>query len=532
MAGPFAQMTVTAGPFAQMTATREAPAAPAPGPVDVSALQQWASQMMGGGALASAGQASTTDWGQASTADWGQTSTADWGQSSTTDWSQPSSAQPAMSSSFQIQTPSSLQIQTPAALGMPSMPSSQIQTPSSLAKPGMPSLQIKTPTALAQESGGEFSNWLKEDWFCPVCQDLQFARNLQCRKCGAPNPNPESAMPSTRIPDAISGYVGADGRLKKGFKPKKVCAFFLEGRCRKGAMCTYAHSEDDLHGGAGPEAWVAQKENPKWAKEDWTCPCCGDLQFARNAACRKCGTPNPNDAPRVNNNPNAGSAAGLPSFAGVSVSMDPAAAMPMAKPAIPIPSPPLDMNSNETKLCSAHFKKRSVRNLVPDDLGGYRCQEGFECQTGGGPGGKGRERKPLPLAANGQPVSFIGAPVSSKPLSPGDWMCPSCNDHQFARNIQCRRCAFPRPEGFGPQPKGEGKGGRNGPYNTPSFEELKAMVEAGIAPGIMGAAVMNTTTTNQLLGIPGLPAAAGMPAAPGLPAALGIPGIPGLAPFM
>ncbi|CAK0826617.1 unnamed protein product, partial [Prorocentrum cordatum] len=27
---------------------------------------------------------------------------------------------------------------------------------------------------------------------------------------------------------------------------------------------------------------------------DWNCPACGDLQFARNTQCRKCGTPNPN----------------------------------------------------------------------------------------------------------------------------------------------------------------------------------------------------------------------------------------------
>merc|ERR1712185_7026 len=30
---------------------------------------------------------------------------------------------------------------------------------------------------------------------------------------------------------------------------------------------------------------------------DWICPGCLDLQFARNAQCRKCNTPNPNLAP-------------------------------------------------------------------------------------------------------------------------------------------------------------------------------------------------------------------------------------------
>merc|ERR1719230_668401 len=36
---------------------------------------------------------------------------------------------------------------------------------------------------------------------------------------------------------------------------------------------------------------------------------------------------------------------------------------------------------------------------------------------------------------------------------PGDWLCPGCGDHQFARNIICRQCQTPNPMG--------GKGGRD-----------------------------------------------------------------------
>lgn len=38
---------------------------------------------------------------------------------------------------------------------------------------------------------------------------------------------------------------------------------------------------------------------------------------------------------------------------------------------------------------------------------------------------------------------------SKIPMAPGDWACPSCNDHQFARNRACRRCGAPRPAGAG-----------------------------------------------------------------------------------
>ena len=29
---------------------------------------------------------------------------------------------------------------------------------------------------------------------------------------------------------------------------------------------------------------------------------------------------------------------------------------------------------------------------------------------------------------------------------PGDWNCPSCDDHQFARNTKCRKCGEPKPK--------------------------------------------------------------------------------------
>merc|ERR1712217_493525 len=29
----------------------------------------------------------------------------------------------------------------------------------------------------------------------------------------------------------------------------------------------------------------------------------------------------------------------------------------------------------------------------------------------------------------------------------GDWICPKCNDHQYAKNDTCRKCSAPRPPG-------------------------------------------------------------------------------------
>merc|ERR1719359_911960 len=39
-------------------------------------------------------------------------------------------------------------------------------------------------------------------------------------------------------------------------------------------------------------------------------------------------------------------------------------------------------------------------------------------------------------------------------MMPGDWNCEKCGDHQFARNLSCRKCSAPRPASAGPVPGG------------------------------------------------------------------------------
>lgn len=40
-------------------------------------------------------------------------------------------------------------------------------------------------------------------------------------------------------------------------------------------------------------------------------------------------------------------------------------------------------------------------------------------------------------------------PSTTQPMLPGDWTCPGCGDHQFARNRVCRFCGASRPLGSG-----------------------------------------------------------------------------------
>merc|ERR1719188_2601502 len=35
--------------------------------------------------------------------------------------------------------------------------------------------------------------------------------------------------------------------------------------------------------------------------------------------------------------------------------------------------------------------------------------------------------------------------MAKEGYKPGDWTCPGCNDHQFAKNETCRKCGTPKP---------------------------------------------------------------------------------------
>lgn len=224
------------------------------------------------------------------------------------------------------------------------------------------------------------------DWYCPNCNDLQFARNRVCRRCQTPNPE---EIATGRSPITMGNF------------KTRMCQHLIAGKCDRGTACTFAHSEEELadhmararaagtlgprgggpgggggHGGAiGPvvsnqvevplrmtlpesrqgevapdntemvvvdtEEWLAKHgingrpadafrsltadqqrgviargtledardptavlisriqsvKTVNHRKDDWFCPQCLDLQFARNATCRRCGTANPNPVP-------------------------------------------------------------------------------------------------------------------------------------------------------------------------------------------------------------------------------------------
>jgi len=62
-------------------------------------------------------------------------------------------------------------------------------------------------------------------------------------------------------------------------------------------------------------------------------------------------------------------------------------------------------------------------------------------------------------------------------MKPGDWLCPSCGDHQFARNMTCRKCGAANPSGGG--------GGGGGEWQAMMGAMMGAM-GGGAAAGMGG----------------------------------------------
>lgn len=210
--------------------------------------------------------------------------------------------------------------------------------------------------------GGGSAPMMEGDWICGSCGDHQFARNLACRKCGAPREEgqePESAV------------IPVPARLK--------------------------------------QAMETGSSNAPVEQGDWFCSSCGDHQFARNVACRKCGAPRPDDA----GDPPEGFGGG-----GAQQEM------------------PGDWNC---PACGDHqFARNSVCRKCGSPKGGAGAGGGLmaalmAAMGGGGFGGKG--------AFGGKAMGGKGTMVE------GDWICPSCGDHQFARNMACRKCGAEKDEG-------------------------------------------------------------------------------------
>lgn len=262
-------------------------------------------------------------------------------------------------------------------------------------------------------------SWSREgDWNCPSCGDIQFSRNETCRQCGAAKPqiHAQQAGAAVLFDDAAPLQEREGAWSRPGYGDLQFA------RDRRYGAAEFARN---LLGLGAVEAMPAPAfggSAPAWSREgDWNCLECGDIQFARNESCRKCGAPNPYMFPPV-----------------------------MAGGCTGVPKPQRNGRSSPSWSREGDWNCPSC-----GDIQFGRNESCRQCGTAK-PLPVGAGVKPLPVGAGvnlGGPGVNLGGkgvahgPVGSGAAREGDWLCPSCGDLQFARNDKCRRCSAAKPRG-------------------------------------------------------------------------------------
>mmetsp|Transcript_90253 Transcript_90253/g.162741 ORF Transcript_90253/g.162741 Transcript_90253/m.162741 type:complete len:271 (+) Transcript_90253:69-881(+) len=204
----------------------------------------------------------------------------------------------------------------------------------------------------------------------------------------------------------------------------------------------------------GPKAPTGGNTRPG----DWSCPSCSNHNYARRETCNKCGIPKPGLGPSPGGRQGgyaAPKSIGTYANGQTAYAYQPAPQMAYQPPPQmayqPVPqyhSAPHPSSGGggatvrpgdwDCEACGNHnFASREVCNKCSGpqtDAGG-----GYGAVRGGGGGGR---PAPSPYQL---PQIYAPAPLQAQGnMRPGDWACPSCNNHNYASRENCNRCQRPK----------------------------------------------------------------------------------------
>jgi len=290
-----------------------------------------------------------------------------------------------------------------------------------------PMLDARDQTAVLIKRCVEVTSMTEGDWVCPGCMDIQFAKNPQCRKCGTPNPIYEEKrlsgepVPRGRKPPPNLGPV----ENVMPATPEEVNNFLAMHNCEENGISYLLRLDPRLQRlvinkgsmmDARDQTAVLIKrcnEVTSLQENDWICPACNDIQFAKNPQCRKCGASNPVLAEKI--------ATGEP------LPPRPGSRVPLMEPAKHVmPATPSEVQQFiHMHSCEQHALAKLL-SLDPK-LQKVVINKG-----------------PM-LDARDQTAVLIKRCVEVTTMKDGDWICPGCLDIQFAKNSQCRKCGTPNP---------------------------------------------------------------------------------------
>mmetsp|Transcript_6257 Transcript_6257/g.14971 ORF Transcript_6257/g.14971 Transcript_6257/m.14971 type:complete len:368 (+) Transcript_6257:80-1183(+) len=254
---------------------------------------------------------------------------------------------------------------------------------------------------------------LPGDWTCPSCGDHQFARNPTCRKCGAQQPRAGcmgTARASQTVQEGTGGAFAPLAHQSRDQTPQPgdwYCNFCNDLQFARNTQCRRCGKrrvgvEVSVPAAAAMPSLPLPVSNNKQQPQhgDWICAGCGDLQFARNTACRQCGTPR--DV----------------------------------------------QTTNQTLMMPAAVPEQTAQPRITAMPGDWVCpgcqdlqfQRNETCRCCGTPKPTARS------ASSGKRHMDKGkGQLEDSEAWPGDWYCNDCGDLQFARNSTCRRCGAPSP---------------------------------------------------------------------------------------
>ncbi|KAJ3041986.1 hypothetical protein HDV00_008277 [Rhizophlyctis rosea] len=217
------------------------------------------------------------------------------------------------------------------------------------------------------------------DWLCPICQFHNFASRRNCSKCNILNPNPTPYVPTQ--PLKPGDWICTEPTCSfQNFASRVQCM-----RCRS-------------HRPAGvvPPGYGQDVQRPQEIRPgDWFCPHCNFHNFALRRSCARCNL-------------------------AVSIPPQPRQSMQQAKPG--------DWQCANPSCGFHNFASRS------------ECKV---CNTAKPPGTEYQSTGPT-----GGPSAAVGAGnnTASRPIPrptetrPGDWICPTCQTHNFASRRSCLKC--------------------------------------------------------------------------------------------
>eukprot|EP00123_Amoebidium_parasiticum_P017634 comp23924_c0_seq1/m.42232 comp23924_c0_seq1/g.42232 ORF comp23924_c0_seq1/g.42232 comp23924_c0_seq1/m.42232 type:complete len:245 (-) comp23924_c0_seq1:558-1292(-) len=197
---------------------------------------------------------------------------------------------------------------------------------------------------------------------------------------------------------------------------------------------------------------------PNFRAGDWICPACTNHNFARNATCRRCGSGNVPAPPQA-----------MPQGPMPGMPMAPAMGGPPARGPLPPAFRPGDWMCNA---CNAHnFSSRSTcreceaakpadadQQFTPQNFAygpGYAASAAYGAPYAAAQAQYAQAQYGLTSAYGyGTPASFSAGAGAQSGWKPGDWACPkpSCGFHNFARQATCKQCGSARPEEGGAAP--------------------------------------------------------------------------------